>query len=147
MGNADDSRLGNRGMSNRDILELDRTDPFAAALDHIFRTIRDLHVAVGIDGCDIARREPTVAQYVSAFALEIAVRNPPSAHQEVAECDAVPWQLRAGTVDDFHVNAWDGAALLAFDSRNIRCRRVAVFGLELRQRAKRAHLGHAPGMH
>src|SRR2546428_4713939 len=49
----DDRSLRDRGMRDRDVLEIDRADPFAARLDDILRAVGDLDVAVGVDGADV----------------------------------------------------------------------------------------------
>ena len=142
----DHRRFGDRGVADGDVLERDRADPFAAALDHILRAIGDLQVTVGIDGRDIAGGKPAVAQRRSAFGPVIAGRDPPAAHQKIAEARAVPRQLVARAVDDLKIDAGDDAALLAFEGKQRRGIRGAMLAFELRKGADRAHLGHAPGM-
>src|SRR5690348_14988370 len=53
---ADYGGLGHIGMSDGDIFELDRADPFAARLDHVLRPIGDLQIAVGVERADVACR-------------------------------------------------------------------------------------------
>src|SRR3546814_4969452 len=48
-----------RFMPHRDILDLDRTDPFAARLHDILRAVGDLHIAFGVDRADVAGVEKT----------------------------------------------------------------------------------------
>jgi hypothetical protein len=64
------------GVSHLDVLEVDRTDPFAAGLDHVLAAVGDLHVAVGVNRRDVARREPAavglVDERIAALTLEIA---------------------------------------------------------------------------
>src|SRR6267142_2187629 len=110
---ADYRGLGDRRMRDGDVLEVDRADPLAARLDHVLRAVGDLDVAVGIDGADITRGEPLVAQRIAALALEIALDDPRPAHLQVAEGLAVPRQLLAVLADDAQVDAEQRAALLA----------------------------------
>ena len=56
----DDRRLGDVGVRDGDVLQRDRADPLAARLDHVLGAVGDLHVAVGIDGRDVAGGEPAV---------------------------------------------------------------------------------------
>src|SRR6266850_418787 len=102
---ADYRGLGDRRMRDGDVLEVDRADPLAARLDHVLRAVGDLDVAVGIDGADITRGEPLVAQRIAALALEIALDDPRPAHLQVAEGLAVPRQLLAVLADDAQVDA------------------------------------------
>src|SRR6266850_1720320 len=102
---ADHRGLGDRRMRDGDVLEVDRADPLAARLDHVLRAVGDLDVAVGIDGADITRGEPLVAQRIAALALEIALDDPRPAHLQVAEGLAVPRQLLAVLADDAQVDA------------------------------------------
>src|SRR5918992_3064302 len=46
MAHADHRGLGDRGVRDRDVLEVDRADPFAAGLDHVLRAVGDLDVAL-----------------------------------------------------------------------------------------------------
>src|SRR3546814_7438543 len=60
------------GETDGGVFEVDRRDPFAARLDHVFRSVGDLHVAVGIECGDVAGGEPAVVvEHLAALALEI----------------------------------------------------------------------------
>src|SRR5438128_3120519 len=107
--------LGDRRVCHRDVLEIDRADPFAARLDHVLRAVGDLDVAVGVDGAHVARGEPAVLQRITALALEVALEDPRPSHLQVAEGLAVPRQLLAVFADDAHVDAEQRAALLALE--------------------------------
>ena len=97
---------------HRDVLEVDRADPFAAGLDDVLAAVGDLHVAVGVDRGDVAGREPAVHERVAAFVLEVleTIHGPrtSSSPRDLA----VPRQLLAVVADDLHVDAVDRAALL-----------------------------------
>ena len=54
MAHADHRGFGDLGMADRDILHLDRGNPFAARLDDVLGAVGDLHIAVAVDGGDIA---------------------------------------------------------------------------------------------
>src|SRR5438067_1426266 len=109
---ADHRRLGDRRMRYRDVLEIDRADPFAARLDHVLRAVGDLNIAVGIDGAYVAGREPAIPQRVAALALEVALDHPRPAHLQIAESLAIPRQVFAVLVDDAHVDTEQHTPLL-----------------------------------
>src|SRR4051812_13040810 len=102
-----------RRMRHRDVLEVDRADPFTARLDDVLRAVGDPQGAFGVDRADVAGREPAaVLQRIAALALEVALDHPRPAHLEVAESLSVPRQLLPVLIDDAHVDAVDAAALL-----------------------------------
>ena len=75
---ADGGGLLHAGAAKRNVLDLDRRDPFAARLDHVLGAVCDVHVAILIDGGDVARVEPAIGiEGGDAFALEIAFRPRP----------------------------------------------------------------------
>ena len=116
MPDADHRGLGHLGVADREILELDRGNPFAARLDHVLGAVGDLHVAVRVDGGDVAGVEKAVrVEDVAAFVLEIGSRDRGPAHLEPAEGLAVPWQRAAGVVGDLHLDAERRVALLPLD--------------------------------
>ena len=84
----------------------DRTDPLAAGLDHVLRAVGDLHVAVGIDGGDVAGGKPAVRSSASPGVPPIVgAAHPRPAHLQVAGMLAVPRQYLALVIDDAHVDA------------------------------------------
>ena len=149
---ADHRRLVHRRMRHRDVLEVDRADPFAAGLDHVLAAVGDLHDSrrrrwsptspVGNQPLAVDRDERRAAS-----PLKYSLDDPRPAHQQVAGGLAVPGQLLAVVVDDLHVDAEDGAALLLEQALLLLVRRArSVLGLQRAQRAERRHLGHAPGV-
>ena len=60
MADADDGGFRDLGMADREIFEIDRGNPLAAGLDHVLGAVGDLHVAVRIDGRDVAGIEEAV---------------------------------------------------------------------------------------
>src|SRR3546814_18176140 len=54
MRDADRRGLGDAGAPDRDVLKLDRTDPFDARFDHVLRALGDLHRAVVMQQGDVA---------------------------------------------------------------------------------------------
>src|SRR6185436_4415837 len=78
---ADHRRLRDRGMRDRDVLEVDRADPFAARLDHVLRAVGALDIAVRIDSAHVAGGKPgrsvfIFLQGIAAPTLEIALDHP-----------------------------------------------------------------------
>ena len=62
MPDADHRGLGHLGMADREVFEVDRGNPFAARLDHVLGAVGDLHVAVRVDGGDVAGVEEALAR-------------------------------------------------------------------------------------
>ena len=87
-----------------------------------------------------------LAQWVAALGLEILPADPWAAHHEVAERLAIPRQLLAQIVDDLHVDAVNGPALLVLQRQALLAVPAFVPGLEGIHRTQRAHLCHAPGV-
>ena len=138
--------IATAGMRHRDVLEVDRADPFAAGLDHVLAAVGDLHVAVGVDRGDVAGREPAVDQRVAAFALEVARDDPRAAHQQLAArpCRRAAAPGRRRRRSSCRRRRPRGPAWPAPPCAPRR--RAQVLGLERADGADRAHLGHAPGV-
>src|SRR5437868_7306272 len=110
---ADDRRLRHRRMTDRDVLELDRSDPFAPRLDHVLAAIRDLQIAVCIERADVAGRHPSVRrQRIAPFVSKIFPQNPWTFAQTVAGRLTVTGTLAAFRVDDFHIDTIKWTSLL-----------------------------------
>ena len=62
MMDADHGGFRHRGMADREVFQIDRRNPFAAGLDHVLGAIGDPHVAVRIDGGDVAGVEIAFAR-------------------------------------------------------------------------------------
>ncbi len=68
---------GNARAANGYVLDVDRRDPLATGLDHVLRTVRDLHEAQLVHGCDVPGIEPATLienggrTVAPAFTLEI----------------------------------------------------------------------------
>ena len=60
VGHADDGDLGDGGMREQRVLDLDRRHVLAALDDHVLLAVRDRHVALVVDGAAIAGVEPPV---------------------------------------------------------------------------------------
>jgi hypothetical protein len=109
---ADHGGLGDLGVRHGVALDVDGADPFAAGLDHVLGPVGDLHVAVGVDGGDVARGKPAVAQNRPAGLLEVAVDHPVAADLQVAEGDAVVGKRGVARARDPEVDAEHRPALL-----------------------------------
>src|SRR5258708_6780500 len=59
-GQADDGRLGDRGMLVQDLLDLARVDVVAAADDHLLLAVHDEEVAIGVHPRQVTSPEPAV---------------------------------------------------------------------------------------
>src|SRR6185437_1643392 len=92
MRQADHRRLCDIGMAHRDVLDIDRADPFAAGFDHILGAVDDLHIAIGIDGRDVAGAEPPLLIQRGRgrfLVIVICADHPRTAYQKLAARDAV----------------------------------------------------------
>src|SRR5204862_659343 len=143
---ADHRGFRDRRMRHGDVLQIDRADPFSARLDHVLRAIGDLHKAVRVDGGDVARGKPSVAQGTAARALEVFVEYPGPAHGEIAEGLAVARQVPAFAIDDFHFDAIDRAPLLELHLALFFAGQRFMLAFERAEAAERAHLRHPPGV-
>ena len=134
-------------MAHQGILQIDRTDPLAAGLDQVLGAVGDLHVALGVDGGDVAGPQPAVVGPLVAELVRIVIGggDPGPARLQLAHGLAVP-RHQSGVVHQPHVDKGQGGPLL---------RAVVVLGvlvqplhgrLEHRGSAERRHLGHAPGV-
>src|SRR6516225_3798312 len=147
MANADHRRLRDLGVSDRKVLDVDGRDPLAAGLDDVLGAVRDVHIAVAIDGRDVAGIEV-------AFSIEniivlpvIGACNGRPTHLEAAERPAIPGQLLAGIISDLHLHHERRMSLQLLDDETRFADKPGVFRLECAYGAQRAHLGHAPGVH
>src|SRR5437764_14951831 len=105
MSDPDDRGLGDFGMPDSKILEINGGYPFAARLDHILRAIRDLHGPVWIDRRDVAGIEEAIlVENVAPLPLVIRLRDAGPADHEATESPSVPGQLAAGVIADFHLD-------------------------------------------
>src|SRR5690606_7633339 len=103
--------------------------------------------AVALDLADVAGMEPVVLQELAlAVALHVALHDPRTAYDHVARDAAVQRQVVAGIVDDLHLAAEHGAALLGGDGEALGIGQVAFAPVEAGEGAERAHLGHAPAL-
>ena len=143
----DDRGLAHGRMAHERVLEIDRADPLAAGLDQVLGAVRDLHVALGVDGGDVAGAQPAVVGPLVAELVGIVIGggDPGAPRLHLAHGLAVPGH-DALVVHQPHVDEGERGPLL---------RAVAVFRvlvqplhgrLEQRRGAERRHLGHAPGV-
>ncbi len=67
-------------------------DPFAARLDHVLAAVDQMHVAVGVDGADVAGAQPAVGGELARVVRRrvVAARDPRPAHLHFARRLAVP---------------------------------------------------------
>src|SRR5215471_2107187 len=112
MRNADDCSLCNRRMCNKYVLDVDGTDPLSARLDHIFQSVCDLYIAVGIDCCDITRAEPAILRPLRAFFRSLVVVSDDiwSSDFHFAGCAPIP-RYFAGIIDCSDINEWRWSSL------------------------------------
>ena len=143
---ADHGCLRDRGMSDREVFQIDRGNPLAAGLDHILGAIGDPHVSVLVDGRDVAGVEITFLVENVGIDVEIGLRYRGTADLQPAEGLAVPRQFLTGIVGDLHLNA---ERRIALGLENIKPGVAGEFvkrGFQRGKGANRAHLGHAPGV-
>ena len=67
MGGGDHRCLHHRRVGDKSILHVHGADPFPSGLDQILGAVGDLHIALDIDGDDIAGAEPAVVCPAVAF--------------------------------------------------------------------------------
>ena len=129
MAHADDGGFGDGRMADGDVLDLDGGNPFAARFDHVLGAVGDGHIAVRVDGGDVARVEPAVViERALPFASEIGFGDGRPAHFQPSERLAVMRQLAVFVVRDLHLDAE---------------RRMALFDLEGEAFFERQVLQHA----
>ena len=75
---ADRRGFGDAGTTDGGIFQIDRADPFATRLDHVFRAVGDLHRAVEMHDRDIAGVEPSVAVHRIGIRRKISTDHPGS---------------------------------------------------------------------
>ena len=106
MRHADGGGLGDVGVGDGGVLELDRADPFAAGLDHVLGAVGDAHVAVARPSSPCRRcRTSRPASVASSLGLEVAPAPPPARAPRACLCvAAVPGEVGAGVVGDLQLD-------------------------------------------
>src|SRR5262245_1688583 len=127
---ADHGGLRHRGMADREVLQIDRGDPLAAGLDHVLGAIRHLHIAIAIDGGDVAGVEEALRVEDWPVFPVVGARDAGAAHLEAAEGLAVPRQPLARIVGDLHLDHERRVTLLLLDVEPGIAGAVGVFRLE-----------------
>ena len=143
---ADHGRFGDRRVTDREIFQIDRRDPLAAGLDDVLGAVGDPHIAVLVDGGDVAGVEKAFVVEDVGIDLEIGLGDRGPAHLEAAESLAVPRQFLAGIVGDLHLDAERRVALGLQDIEPLLAGEFGKRRLQRGDGADRAHLGHAPGV-
>lgn len=81
----DDRSLRHVRVRDRDVLQLNGTDPLAPGLDHVLREIDHLHAAVKIDGRDVSGVEPAFGIGGPVLAtVEVGAADPVASGPEAA---------------------------------------------------------------
>src|SRR5665213_3476599 len=88
------------GNADEDVLELDRTDPLTARLDHILGPVGDLDIALGRHRADVARAQPALVELLRRRVAVVRRRDPRTARFDLPDRLTVPRQWKAGVVDD-----------------------------------------------
>src|SRR5690606_35620144 len=146
-GTADHRCLGGLGVTNGDVLEFDRRDPFTARLDDILGAGGNVHEAVLVDGRDVARLEPPlVVQDRTALALVILAGDARAAYHEMSEGLAIAGQYAALVVHDAHFHEDGCVPLLELEVSPLLVGKIFHAALARPEAAQGAHLGHAPRM-
>src|SRR5579863_8201655 len=112
MVHADYGGFGDFGMTDREVFQFDRGNPFAAGFDYVLGAIGDVEIAVAVDGADIAGVEKTFGVENFAVVLEIGFGHRGTTHFQTAESLAIPRHAFAGIVGDPHLDAERRMALL-----------------------------------
>src|SRR3954470_17284155 len=131
MWNANHSRLSDFGMGHGEVLEFNRGYPFAARLNDVLRPIRNLHIAVVVYRCDVARKKPAIITLALGH-LEIRPRDPGSANDEVTKRLAIVRQLVVVAVANSDFDPENGASLLDLSILPLGLRQRLVLAQRLR---------------
>ena len=143
----DDGGFEDVGVGHRKVLDLDRGDPLAAGLDHVLRTVGQLHESVRVDRADVARAEPSVfVDDLTALAFEVARDDPVAAHLQLADRDAVVRRVAPVAADELEFDAEHLAALLDLHVDEIARARAIMPGQRRSGGHERTCFRHAPRM-
>src|SRR5262249_10250864 len=128
------------------VLELNGADPFTARLDDVFGAVGDLDIALGGNGADISRAQPTVVELLGTRLAVVRTCDPRPAYFDFADCFAIPRERVADVVDDTKLDSADdtagaGTPIHLIGRAEIDRRR------RMRDRGQRRGLGHPPRLH
>ena len=113
MGDADDGSLGHVGMADREVLEIDRGDPFPARLDDVLGAVGDLfHVAGQVQRPRRRRCRRSPARRGSARPRGNRLSPRPARAPSAAEGLAVPGLVDARIVGNSELDGEGRMALL-----------------------------------
>ena len=96
----DDGGVRHVVVGEQGLLEGDRADPLAAALDQVLGAVDDPQPAVAVDRRDVAGAQPAVLEALRRLAEVVGGRHPRAPHVQLAAALAVPRELAAVVVDD-----------------------------------------------
>src|SRR5579862_82094 len=107
-------------MPHDGVLQIDTRDPFAAALDHVFRPVDQLHIALRIERGDVAGAKPAILKRSSrARVIVVSADHPGPAHLYFAHGYAIPGNFAALLIDYAQIEAGDGHALLSTGGKSL----------------------------
>src|SRR5262249_6884951 len=112
--NANDGGFAHAGMLEDEVLDVERRDPFAAGLDDVLETIRDLEVTVGADHADVAGVQPSADPHLLRVdgVAQIALRQPRRPRHDLARRRAVRRHVTHLGIDDPDIDQWNRASCL-----------------------------------
>jgi hypothetical protein len=111
VGNADDGRCGDVGMTEQQVLDLGRIGVEAAHDEHVLRPADDAQQAIGVEDAEVTGAQPTIFGQDSSGGLrlvEVVRHHARSAQRDLPRL--ADRQVRAGCVDDPDLEARPGAA-------------------------------------
>ena len=135
-------------MSHQRVFQIDRADPLSAGFDQVLGAIGNAHKAHGVNAGHIARSQPSIAcEFIFAHGhMMVAARDEGASHLQLTHMLSIPSLILAFVVADAQINQrhWNtghGSAAVALIHR-----RIAQFGLGVRNGADGRSFGHAPAL-
>src|SRR5258708_4910870 len=133
-------------MADSEVLEVDGGNPLATRFDDVLGAVGDLHVAVTVDGGDVAGVEEALRVEDVPLLFIVGARHAWSPHLESSEGLAVPREPPAGIVGDLHLDHERALSLLLLNVEPRVPAERRIFRLERAGGGQRTHFGHAPSM-
>ena len=146
VGQADDGGHRHCRVPEREILQVDGADPFAAGFDDVLRAVDDPHVTVGVERGDIAGGKPAAGAQNFRAVAKIRAADPVAAHLQLSEGVAIARQFVILVVGDAQLDAGENPALRGVHRGPRLGRQRFMLPQKRVHRAGGAGLRHAPAV-